>query len=131
VGWVLGDGYRQGHDERESPLPEANERDDNDEDDRFVERAQKKVIIFLYLQGLVGSVDGDEIGREDAMKLCQIRIDRLAELGDLVLVAHVDCNRNGATTAPVSIGILPCVVVQVIRRALVSAAYIPYQGRDK
>jgi hypothetical protein len=69
---------------RESPLPESNERDDNDEDDRFVQRPQEKVNVFLYLQGLVGGVDGDEIARKNAMKLRQFLVDRLAKLGDLV-----------------------------------------------
>src|SRR5258708_769898 len=80
--------------------------------------------VFLYLQGLVGGVDGDEIGREDAMKLCQFRVDRLAEFGDLLLIAHVDGDRNGSATAPVTLSVLPCVVVQVICRAVVGAAYI-------
>src|SRR6266404_1482048 len=118
------DGYRQGHDERESPLPEANERDDHDQDDRFVQRPQKKVDVFLYLQRLVGGVYGDEISREDAMQLCQFRVHGLAELGDLLLIAHINGDGNGSTAAPLSVGVPPCVVVQVIRRALVSATYI-------
>src|ERR1700730_1980087 len=118
------DGYCQGHDECKSPLPEAEERDDNDKDDRFVQRPQEKMDVFLYLQGLVGGVHGDEIWREDAMELCEFRVDGLAEFGDLLLIAHIDGDRNGSTAAPMSVGVLPCVVVQVIRRALVSAAYI-------
>jgi hypothetical protein len=69
-------------------------------------------------------VDGDEIGRKDVMKLCQLRVDRLAKLGDLLLIAHLDGDRNGSTTASVTVSVLPPVVVQVIRRASVSAAYI-------
>jgi hypothetical protein len=58
------------------------------------------------------------------MKLRQLRVDRLSEFSDLVLIAHIDRNRNRPATAPVSFPILPCVVVQVIRRALISAAYV-------
>ena len=58
------------------------------------------------------------------MELCQFRVDRLAEFGDLILIAHVDGDGNGSATAPVTVSVLPRVVVQIIRRAMVSAAYI-------
>ncbi len=117
-----GDGYGQGHDEGESPLPEPDERDDHDEDDGFVERPQEQVGVLLDLQGLVGSVDGDEIGREDAVELRQLCVDRLTEGGDLLLIAHVDGDRDGSTAAPAPPAVLPGVVVQVARGALVSTA---------
>jgi hypothetical protein len=43
------DRYRQSHDQCQSPLPEANERDDHDQDDRFVQRTQEEVNVLLYL----------------------------------------------------------------------------------
>jgi hypothetical protein len=58
------------------------------------------------------------------MELCHFRVDRLAEFGDLFLIAHIDGDRNGSTAAPVTVGVPPRVVVQIIRRALVSTAYI-------
>jgi hypothetical protein len=50
----------------------------------LVQSAQEKVDVFFYLQGLVGGVDRDEISREDAMELCQLRVHGLAEFGDLL-----------------------------------------------
>src|SRR6267154_1458874 len=58
------------------------------------------------------------------MKLREFRVDGLAEFRDLLLIAHINGNRNRSTAPPMSIGSLPRVVVQVICRALVSAAYI-------
>src|SRR6267154_5836958 len=58
------------------------------------------------------------------MKLREFRVDGLAEFRDLLLIAHINGNRNRSTAPPMSIGSLPGVVVQVICRALVSAAYI-------
>src|SRR6267142_2033397 len=58
------------------------------------------------------------------MELCQFGVDGLAEFRDLLLIAHINRNGHRPTAPPVSVGVLPCVVVQVICWALVSAAYI-------
>src|SRR5580704_6976333 len=58
------------------------------------------------------------------MELCQFPVDRLAEPGDLVLIAHVDGDRNCSAASPMTFGILPRVVVQIVGRAPVAAAYI-------
>src|SRR3982074_1455769 len=68
------------------------------------------------------------------MELRQFSVDGLAEFRDLLLIAHINGNGNRSTAPPISIGSLPGVVVQVICRALVSAAYIDkvaeVDGRD-
>ena len=54
--------------------------------------------ILFYLQRLIGSVGGDEIGRQVAMELRHFRIDRRAEFGDLVLIMHI--NGDGTEKLP-------------------------------
>src|ERR1700730_15475736 len=80
--------------------------------------------VFLYRQRLVGGVGSDQVGRKDAMQLCEFRVDGLAEFGDLLLIAHIDGDGDSATAAPVSVAVPPGVIVQVVRRSLVSATYI-------
>src|SRR5438445_3639542 len=62
----------------------------------------------------------DEIRRKNLLKLCKFLIDRLTEVCDLLLIAHVDCQGNCTATLPLSSGALPGVVVQIPRRTLVA-----------
>ena len=47
-------GMRQRQQQRRAPLPEADQRDEDDEHDRLVEAAHEEVDVLLDLQRLVG-----------------------------------------------------------------------------
>jgi hypothetical protein len=76
--------------------------------------------VLLDLQGLIRGVRDDEICRKNLLKLCKFLIDRLTELCDLLLIAHVDCQGDCTATLPLSSGVLPRVIVQIRGRALVA-----------
>src|SRR5258705_12527443 len=69
--------------------------------------------VFLNLQGLIRSVRDDEIRRKNLFKLCKFLIDRLAEVCDLLLIAHIDRQGDCTAALPLSSGILPRVIVQI------------------
>src|SRR5438128_8145861 len=62
----------------------------------------------------------DEIRRKNLFKLCEFLIDRLTEVCDLLLVAHIDRQGDCTAALPLSSSVLPRVVVQIAGRALVS-----------
>src|ERR1700693_5946067 len=69
--------------------------------------------VFLNLQWLIGGMRDDEICRKNLLKLCKFLIDRLTEVCDLLLIAHVDCQGNCTAALPLSGEILPRVIVQI------------------
>src|SRR5882724_8009814 len=78
--------------------------------------------VFLNLQWLIGGMRDDQVRRKNLAELRKFLVHGLTERSDLLLVAHVD--RKGDRTAPLPLSpwILPCVVIQVLGGALVSAA---------
>src|SRR5256885_9676274 len=72
------------------------------------------------LQGLIRGMGDDEIRRKNLFKLCKFLIDRLTEVCDLLLIAHIDRQRDRTATLPLSSGILPRVIVQIGGRSLIS-----------
>src|SRR6266850_4524765 len=76
--------------------------------------------VLLDLQGLIRGVRDDEICRKNLLKLCKFLIDRLTELRDLLLIAHVDCQGDCTATLPLSSWVLPRVIVQVSGGTLVA-----------
>src|SRR6266446_9658656 len=76
--------------------------------------------VFLNLQGLIGGMRDDEIRRKNLFKLRKLPVDRLTELCNLLLIAHVNCQGDCATALPLSSGFLPRVIVQIRGRALVA-----------
>src|SRR5882757_10429361 len=69
--------------------------------------------VFLHLQGLIGGMRDDEIRRKNLFKLRKFLIDRLTEVCDLLLIAHIDRQGDCTATLPLSSWILPRVVVQI------------------
>src|SRR5437868_6822153 len=62
----------------------------------------------------------DEIRRKNLLKLCKFLIDRLTEVCDLLLIAHVDCQADCTAAQPLSSGVLPRVIVQIGGRSLIA-----------
>src|SRR5258708_7186142 len=62
----------------------------------------------------------DEIRRENLFKLCKFLIDRLTEVRDLLLIAHIDRQGDCTAALPLSSGILPRVIVQIGGRSLIA-----------
>jgi len=77
--------------------------------------------VFFDLERLVGGMRDDQISRKNLVDLSELLVDRLAERGDLPLVAHIDRKRDRAATLPLPLRVFPRVVVQVLRGALVAA----------
>src|SRR6266851_3328927 len=55
----------------------------------------------------------DEIRRKNLFELCKFLIDRLTEVCDLLLIAHIDRQGDCTATLPLSSGVLPRVIVQI------------------
>src|SRR5258708_27842728 len=62
----------------------------------------------------------DEIRRENLFKLCKFLIDRLTEVRDLLLIAHIDRQGDCTAALPLSSGVLPRVIVQIGGRSLIA-----------
>src|SRR5438105_15215277 len=62
----------------------------------------------------------DEIRRKNLLKLCKFLIDRLTEVCDLLLIAHIDRQGDCTATLPLSSGVLPRVIVQIGGRSLIA-----------
>src|SRR6266704_6154681 len=69
--------------------------------------------VLLNLQWLIGGVRNDEVRRKNLFKLCKFLIDRLTEVRDLLLIAHVDRQGDCTAALPLSSGVLPRVIVQI------------------
>src|ERR1700720_1090185 len=76
--------------------------------------------VFLNLQGLIRGMGDDEILRKNLFKLCKFLIDRLTEVCDLLLVAHIDRQGDSTAALPLSSGVLPRVIVQIGSRSLIA-----------
>src|SRR5467141_757617 len=76
--------------------------------------------VFLNLQGLIRGVRNDEIRGKNLLKLGKFLIDRLTKLCDLLLIAHVDRQRDCAAALPFSSWVLPSVIVQIGGRSLIA-----------
>src|SRR5438445_8446863 len=75
--------------------------------------------VFLNLQGLIRRMGDDEIRRKNLFKLGKFLIDRLTEVCDLLLIAHVDRQGDCTAALPLSSGVLPRVIVQIGGRSLI------------
>ncbi len=78
--------------------------------------------VFLDLEWLIGGMRDNQVRRKNLAQLRKFLVDRLTERRDLLLVAHVDCKRDRTAALPLSLWVLPRVVIQVLSGALVSAA---------
>src|SRR6266853_1334473 len=78
--------------------------------------------VFLDLERLIGGMRDDQVGRKNLAQLCKFLVDGLTERRDLLLVAHVDCKCDGTAALPLSLWVLPRVVIQVLGGALISTA---------
>src|SRR4029077_10938548 len=76
--------------------------------------------VLLHLQGLIGSVRDDEIRRKNLFELRKFLIDRLAEVCDLLLIAHIDRQGDCTAALPLSSGVLPRVIVQKCGGSLIA-----------
>src|SRR6266853_4035417 len=76
--------------------------------------------VFLNLQGLIRRMGDDEIRRKNLFKLRKFLIDRLTEVCDLLLIAHVDRQGNCTAALPLSSGVLPRVIVQICGGSLIA-----------
>src|SRR6266849_170216 len=76
--------------------------------------------VFLDLQGLIRSMGDDEIHRKNLFKLCKFLIDRLAEVCDLLLIAHIDRQGDCTAALPSFSGVLPRVIVQICGGSLIA-----------
>src|SRR5882724_10237256 len=80
--------------------------------------------VFLNLQWLIGGMRDNEIRRKNLLKLCKFLIDRLTEVRDLLLIAHIDRQRDGTAALPLSSGVLPRVIVQIGGRSLIAGKHL-------
>src|SRR5579864_7921436 len=76
--------------------------------------------VFLNLQGLIRGMRDDEIHRKNLLKLCKFLIDRLTEVCNLLLIAHVDCQGDCTAALPLSSRVLRRVIVQIGGRSLIA-----------
>src|SRR5713226_2566820 len=76
--------------------------------------------VFLNLQRLIGGVRDDEVRRKNLFELCKFLIDRLTEVRDLLLIAHVDRQGDCTAALPLSSGVLPRVIVQICGGSLIA-----------
>src|SRR5882724_4708864 len=76
--------------------------------------------VLLNLQGLIRGMGDDEIRRKNLFKLCKFLIDRLTEVRDLLLIAHIDRQGDCTAALPLSSGVLPRVIVQIGCRSLIT-----------
>src|SRR6266478_5378187 len=69
--------------------------------------------VLLNLQWLIGGVRDDEVRRKNLFELCKFLIDRLTEVRDLLLIAHIDCQGDCTAALPFSSGVQPRVIIQI------------------
>src|ERR1700730_19188271 len=62
----------------------------------------------------------DEIRRKNLFELGKFLIDRLTEVCDLLLIAHIDRQGDCTAALPLSSGVLPRVIVQIGGRSLIA-----------
>src|SRR6266852_1100469 len=76
--------------------------------------------VLLDLQGLIRGMGDDEIRRKNLFELCKFLIDRLTEVCDLLLIAHIDRQGDCTAALPLPSGVLPRVIVQISGRSLIA-----------
>src|SRR5438132_8375765 len=76
--------------------------------------------VLLNLQWLIGGMRDDKIRGKNLFKLCKLLIDRLTEVCDLLLIAHIDRQGDCTAAVPLSSGVLPRVIVQIGGRSLIA-----------
>src|ERR1700730_2203190 len=76
--------------------------------------------VLLDLQWLIGGVRDDEVRRKNLFELCKFLIDRLTEVRDLLLIAHVDRQGDCTAALPLFSGVLPRVIVQICGGSLIA-----------
>src|SRR5438105_8221648 len=76
--------------------------------------------VFLNLQGLIRGVRDDEVRGKNLFKVCKFLIDRLTEVCDLLLIAHIDRQGDCTAALPLSSGVQPRVIVQIGGRSLIA-----------
>ncbi len=84
------DRNRDRHQQRRAPLPEADQRDDHYQTDRFVQRVHEEVDLLFHLYRLVGGVDHHQVVGQVLLHAVQLLGHVPAEEIDLLAVAHVD-----------------------------------------
>ncbi len=118
------DRNRDRHQHCGAPFPESDERDDDDESDRFVKRVHEEIDVFFDLARLIGSVGDDEVGGKKLARFFQLFFDVLGEFGDLLGIAHLHGEADGARALPIPFRIAPGVVIQIARGTLIAAANV-------
>ena len=105
VGEAEGQGERDRHRNRHqhggAPLPETDERDDDDESDRFVKRVHEEIDVFFDLARLIGSMGDDQVGGKKLARFFQLFFDVLGEFCDLLGIAHLHGQADGAGAMPI------------------------------
>ena len=96
---------RQRHQQRRTPFPEADQRDEHHQDDRFVEAAHEEIDVLLDLQRLVGSARDDQVVGQLLLELRERGVDGLAEFADLLAGAHLHGQCDGAAAPPLAVGV--------------------------
>src|SRR6266446_1110295 len=76
--------------------------------------------VLLNLQWLIGGMRDDKVRGKNLFKLCKLLIDRLTEVCDLLLIAHIDRQGDCTAALPLSSGVLPRVIVQIGGRCLIA-----------
>jgi len=109
---------RERQEERRPPLPEADQRDEHDEDDRLDQRHHEQVHVVPDLLGLVRRAMQLEPLGQEPLHRGELAIDVALEVRDLRAGPHVDRERDRAR--PLAAG--PDEVRQEAGRALVVAA---------
>jgi hypothetical protein len=91
---MMSDAIEICHQQRRAPLPEADERHDDDERDRLVEAAHEEVDALFHLARLIRGAREDQVGRQLCLQLLEGGIHLLAEVADLLRRAHLDGQRH-------------------------------------
>ena len=113
---------RQRHQQRRAPLPEADQRDEDDQDDRLVEAAHEQVDVLADLPRLIGRPREDRDPRAAAPAARPARASTAAPNSPICAPARI-CTASvmPRRALPVAVRVRRAVVVQERRRALVAA----------
>src|SRR6266446_7168332 len=76
--------------------------------------------VLLNLQWLIGGMRDDKVRGKNLFELCKFLIDRLTEVCDLLLIAHIDRQGDCTAALPLSSGVLPRVIVQIRGGSLIA-----------
>src|SRR5438445_3044552 len=76
--------------------------------------------VLLNLQWLIGGMRDDKVRGKNLFKLCKLLIDRLTEVCNLLLIAHIDRQGDCTAALPLSRGVQPRVIVQICCGSLIA-----------